>query len=95
MARSNQGGETGPPDRAETLQRASLLTTKNDHRRTSVLPLEAETTETLELIDLNDPWEIAIVSQLRHLVEESPAAVLAMINELRVDRDESLELAHQ
>ena len=80
------------PNPNEPLQRATTLIGKNEQRRTSVLPIGGVT---LEPTDLSDPWEIAIVSQLRHLVEGSPAAVLAMINELRVDRDEGLELAHQ
>lgn len=80
------------PNPNEPLQRATTLIGKNEQRRTSVLPTGGVT---LEPTDLSDPWEIATVSQLRHLVEGSPAAVLAMINELRVDRDEGLELAHQ
>lgn len=89
MARSNQGAETGQPDRAETLQRASLLTAKNDHRRISVLPREAET------IEPSDAWEAATIQQLQGCLKKDPVAVLTMLNELRADRDEGLELAHQ
>ena len=89
MARSNQGVDNSQPDRSETLQRASLLTTKNDHRRTSTLPPEAET------IEPTSAWEVATISQLQTCMKKDPAAVLAMLNELRADRDEGLELAHQ
>jgi hypothetical protein len=65
---------------------------KNERRRTSVLPTEGVN---LEALDLDSPWEIATVIQLHQMVKEQPAAVLAMINDLREDRDEGLELAQQ
>lgn len=78
-----------PPKESQTDadERAETLLQKNANRRTSVVPPRTIPIET------TDPWDANTVEELGAAMTEDPAAVLRMIRDLRIDRDEGMAIA--
>lgn len=62
---------------------------KDKERRTSVLPAEAAYADD----DIPDAWSIANTTQLAHWVKRYPDQVMAMLTEIRFERDQFLAVA--
>ena len=89
MVRSHTS-EVAYPDLSEYAEQLQAFTTRpSTQRRVSALPLNPAAS----VQDAQEVDDIVNTTQLQYWVKKNAAAVLAMIENLRTDRDEGLDLA--